>query len=27
VLGKDENDWVKKCIDYDVEDVRPRGWP
>jgi len=27
VLRKDENDWVKKCIDYEVEGVRPRGRP
>jgi len=27
VLRKDENDWVKKCMDYDVEGVRPRGRP
>jgi len=25
VLRKDENDWVKKCMDYEVERVRPRG--
>jgi len=27
VLRKDENDWVKKCMDYEVEGVRPRGRP
>jgi len=27
VLRKDESDWVKKCMDYEVEDVRPRGRP
>ena len=25
VLRKDENDWVKKCMDCEVEGVRPRG--
>ena len=25
VLRKDENDWVKKCMDFEVEGVRPRG--
>jgi len=27
VLRKDESDWVKKCMDYEVEGVRPRGRP
>jgi len=27
VLKKDENDWVKKCTDYEVEVVRPRDRP
>jgi len=27
VLRKDENDWVKKYMDYEVEGVRPRGRP
>ena len=27
VLRKDENDWVKKCTDFKVEGVRPRGRP
>jgi len=25
VLRKEDNDWVKKCIEYEVEDPRPRG--
>jgi len=25
VLRKEDNDWVKKCIDYEVEGARPRG--
>ena len=25
LLRKDENDWVKKCMDSEVECVRPRG--
>jgi len=25
VLRKDENDWVKLCMDYEVEGVTPRG--
>jgi len=25
VLRKDDNDWVKKCMEYEVEGVRPRG--
>jgi len=24
VLRKEDNDWVKKCIEYDVEGSRPR---
>jgi len=24
---KDENDWTKKVMDYEVECVRPRGRP
>jgi len=27
VLRKDDNDCVKKCIEYEVEGVRPRGRP
>jgi len=27
VLGKEDNDWVKKCMEYEVESVRPRGRP
>jgi len=27
VLQKDENDWVKKCLDFEVEGVKPRGRP
>jgi len=27
VLKKDENDWVKKCIEFEVGDVTPRGRP
>ena len=27
VLQKDEDDWVKKCMEYDVEGSRPRGRP
>jgi len=23
VLRKDKNDWVKKCMDFEVEGVRP----
>ena len=26
-LRKDENDWVKKCMDFEVKGVRPRGRP
>jgi len=25
--GKKYNDWVKKCMEYEVEDSRPRGEP
>jgi len=27
VLRKEDNDWVKKCIEYEVEGTRPRGRP
>jgi len=27
VLEKDENDWVKKCMESEVEGVRRRGRP
>jgi len=27
VLRKEENDWVKKCMEYKVEGARPRGRP
>jgi len=27
VLRKDENDWMKKCMDFEVEGVRPRSKP
>jgi len=27
VLQKDDNDWVKKCMDYEVEGPGPRGRP
>ena len=27
VLRKDDDDWVKKCIEYEVEGPRPRGRP
>jgi len=27
VLRKEDNDWVKKCMDYEVEGARPRGRP
>jgi len=26
-LQKEDNDWVKKCMEYEVEDARPRGRP
>jgi len=27
ILRKNENDWVNKCMDFEVEGVRPRGRP
>jgi len=27
VLRKEDNDWVKKCMKYEVEGARPRGRP
>ena len=27
VLQKDDDDWVKKCMEYEVEDSRPKGRP
>jgi len=27
VLRKEYNDWVKKCMDYEVDGARPRGRP
>jgi len=27
VLRKEDNDWVKKCMEYEVEGARPRGRP
>jgi len=27
VLQKEDNDFVKKCMEYEVEDARPRGKP
>jgi len=27
VLQKDNDDWVKKCMEYEVEGPRPRGRP
>jgi len=27
VLQKEDNDWVKKCMEYEVEDSRPTGRP
>jgi len=27
VLQKEDNDWVKKCMQYEVEGARPRGRP
>jgi len=27
VLQKEESDWVKKCMEYEVEGSRPRGRP
>jgi len=27
VLRNEDNDWVKKCMEYEVEGTRPRGRP
>jgi len=27
VLRKEDDDWVKKCMEYEVEGPRPRGTP
>ena len=27
VLRKEDDDWVKKCVEYEVEGPRPRGRP
>jgi len=27
VLRKEDNDWVKKCMEYEVEGTSPRGRP
>jgi len=27
VLQKEDTDWVKKCMEYEVEGSRPRGRP
>jgi len=27
LLQKEDNDWVKKCMEYEVEGARPRGRP
>ena len=27
VMRKEDNDWVKKCMEYEVEGARPRGRP
>jgi len=27
VLQKEDNDWVKKCVEYEVEGARPKGRP
>jgi len=27
VLRKEDDDWVKKCMEYEVEDPRPRRRP
>ena len=27
MLRKDDDDWVKKCMEYEVEGPRPRGRP
>jgi len=26
VLRKEDNDWVKKCVDDEVQGARPRTW-
>jgi len=26
-LRKEDNDWMKKCVDYEVEGAKPRGRP
>jgi len=27
VLRKEDNDWMKKCMEYELEGARPRGKP
>jgi len=27
VLKKEDSDWIKKCIEYEVQGARPRGRP
>ena len=27
VLRREDNDWVKKCMEYEMEGARPRGRP
>jgi len=27
LLQKEDNDWVKKCVEYEVEGARPRSKP
>ena len=27
MLRKEDSDWVKKCMEYEVEGTRPRGRP
>jgi len=27
VLREEDNDWVKECVEYEVEGARPRGRP
>jgi len=27
VLRKEDNDWVKKCIEYEVDGAEPKGRP
>jgi len=27
LLQKEDTDWMKKCVEYEVEDSRPRGRP